>query len=110
MSTQMVPMLSPEQREGSSRVALYSARCIYFGAFHLDIKKEELFKVGLRVKLQGKVYQMLAALLQKPEEVVTREELRSHLAPSPPYADFVPHTNPPTNILRTILGTPLTHP
>ncbi len=104
MSTQMVPMHSPEQREGSSRVALYSARCIYFGAFHLDIKKEELFKDGLRVKLQGKVYQMLAALLQKPGEVVTREELRLHLWPSHTYVNFDANMNTTVNKLRQVLG------
>src|SRR5260370_36291674 len=100
----MVPMHSPEQREGSSRVALYSARCIYFGAFHLDIKKEELFKDGLRVKLQGKVYQMLAALLQKPGEVVTREELRLHLWPSHTYVNFDANMNTTVNKLRQVLG------
>src|SRR5260370_20623981 len=104
MSTQMVPMHSPEQREGSSRVALYSARYICFGAFHLDIKKDELFKDGLPVKLQGKVYQMLAALLQKPGEVVTREELRLHLWPSHTYVNFHAYMNTTVNNLQQVLG------
>jgi DNA-binding winged helix-turn-helix (wHTH) protein len=75
-----------------------------FGRFHLDTKKEELFKDGSRVKLQGKVYQALAALLQKPGEVVTREELRLQLWPSGTYVNYDSNTNTAVNKLRQVLG------
>src|SRR5205823_5936623 len=70
MSTQMVPMHSPEG-ESSSNTTFGSKRFVRFGAFHLDLKKEELYKDGARVKLQGKVYQALVALLQKAVEALS---------------------------------------
>ena len=81
MSTQLVPTRSPEQHEVLNNATIAPARYVCFGTFHLDLKKEELFKDGTRVKLQGKVYQALLALLQKPGEIVTREELRMQLWP-----------------------------
>src|SRR5258708_13433307 len=82
MSTQMVPMHSAEERGSSDLVPVVPARYVCFGAFHLDLQKGELLKDGSRIKLQGKVFQALLALLQKPAEIVTREELPMQLWPS----------------------------
>ena len=79
MSTQMVPMHSAEERGSSDLVPVVPARYVCFGAFHLDLQRGELLKDGSRIKLQGKVFQALVALLQKPGEIVTREELRMQL-------------------------------
>src|ERR1700731_3406806 len=79
-------------------------RYVCFGAFHLDLKKEELFKDGTRVKLQGKVYQALLALLQKPGEIVTREELRMQLWPSDTHVNYDANVNTTVNKLRQVLG------
>src|SRR5438552_13129098 len=103
MSTQMVPMHS-EEGENPSNGAFASTRYVRFGAFHLDLKKEELFKDGTRVKLQGKVYQALAALLQKPGEIVTREELRLQLWPSDTHVNYDANVNTTVNKLRQVLG------
>src|SRR6266576_2801106 len=73
MSTPLLPTRSPEQPEALHNATSAPARYVCFGAFHLDLKKENLFKDGTRVKLQGKVYQALLALLQKPGEIVPRE-------------------------------------
>src|SRR2546429_3253733 len=81
-----------------------SARYVCFGTFHLDLKKEELFKDGTRVKLQGKVYQALLALLQKPGEIVTREELRIQLWPSDTHVNYDANVNTTVNKLRQVLG------
>ncbi len=102
----MVPMHSPEEYGSPRFVPAVPARYICFGAFHLDTKKEELFKDGSRVKLQGKVYQVLAALLQKPGEVVTREELRLRLWPSGTFVDYDANMNTAVNRLRQVLGDP----
>jgi DNA-binding winged helix-turn-helix (wHTH) protein len=110
MSTQMVPMHSPEEYGSPRFVPAVPARYIYFGAFHLDTKKEELFKDGSRVKLQGKVYQVLAALLQKPGEIVTREELRLRLWPSGTFVDYDSNMNTTVNKLRQVLGDPSDQP
>src|ERR1700731_198305 len=75
-----------------------------FGAFHLDLKREELFKDGTRVKLQGKVYQALLALLQKPGEIVTREEPRMQLWPADTHVNYDANVNTTVNKLRQVLG------
>lgn len=104
MSTQPVPMRSQEARQGSDNLPSASPRYICFGAYHLDLKKEELFKDGARVKMQGKVYQALLALLQKPGEVVTREELRLQLWPSDTHVNYDANVNTTVNKLRQVLG------
>ncbi len=104
MSTQPLPMHSQEARESSNNFPSASARYICFGTYHLDLKKEELFKNGTRVKLQGKVYQALLALLQKPGEIVTREELRLQLWPSDALVNYDANVNTTVNKLRQALG------
>src|SRR5438876_10425625 len=103
MSTQMVPMHSDEG-ENTSNGAFASTGYVHFGAFHLDLKKEELYKHGARVKLQGKVYQALVALLQKPGEIVRREDLRMQLWPSDTHVNYDANVNTTVNKLRQVLG------
>src|SRR5215472_4548837 len=50
-----------------------------FDAFELDIRSRELRKHGIRIRLQNKSFQFLIALLERPGEVVTRQELQRHL-------------------------------
>jgi len=104
MSTQLVPTHSPEEHEGSNNPAFAPPRYACFGAFHLDLRREELFKDGTRVKLQGKVYQALLALLLKPGEIVTREELRMQLWPSDTHVNYDANVNTTVNKLRQVLG------
>ena len=104
MSTQPVPMHSPEKHEGSNDSTVAPARYVCFGTFHLDLKKEELFKDGARVKLQSKVYQALLALLGKPGEIVSREELRTQLWPSDTHVNYDANVNTTVNKLRQVLG------
>src|SRR6266704_1811733 len=104
MSTQAVPMHSQEEPKRSDNAAFAPARYVCFGPFHLDSKREELFKDGARVKLQGKVYQALMALLQKPGQVVTREELRMHLWPADTHVNYDANVNTTVNKLRQVLG------
>jgi DNA-binding winged helix-turn-helix (wHTH) protein len=104
MSTQPVPMHAPQDHEGSIKADLPPTRYLCFGTFHLDLHKEELFKDGARVKLQGKVYQALLALLKKPGEIVTRQELRMHLWPSDTHVNYDANVNTTVNKLRQVLG------
>ena len=104
MITPLVPTRSPEQNQVLNSPTLAPTRYVCFGAFHLDLKKEELFKDGTRVKLQGKVYQALLALLQKPGEIVTREELRMQLWPSDTHVNYDANVNTTVNKLRQVLG------
>jgi DNA-binding winged helix-turn-helix (wHTH) protein len=104
MSTQMVPMHSPVEGASSNSAPIAPARYVCFGAFHLDLQKGELLKDGSRIKLQGKVYQALLALLQKPGEIVTREELRMQLWPSGRCVNYDANVNTTVNKLRQVLG------
>jgi len=104
MITPLVPTRSPEQNQVLNNPTLAPERYVCFGAFHLDLKKEELFKDGTRVKLQGKVYQALLALLQKPGEIVTREELRMQLWPADTHVNYDANVNTTVNKLRQVLG------
>ena len=53
-----------------------------FGVFELDPKAGELRKKGMKVKLQGQPIDILVLLLQRPGEIVTREELQKNLWPA----------------------------
>jgi DNA-binding winged helix-turn-helix (wHTH) protein len=75
-----------------------------FGPFQLDQQRQEVTKNGSRLKLQGKVYQVLVALLDKPGEVVTREELRQRLWPADTHVNYDANVNTTVNKLRQALG------
>ena len=103
MSTQPVPMHSQEARQSSDNLPSAPPRYICFGAYHLDLKKEELYKNGARLKIQSKVYQALLALLQKPGEIVTREDLRMQLWPDA-LVNYDANVNTTMNKLRQALS------
>ena len=103
MSTQPVPMHSQEARQSSDNLLSDSPRYVCFGAYHLDLKKEELYRNGARVKIQSKVYQALLALLQKPGEIVTREDLRMQLWPDA-LVNYDANVNTTMNKLRQALS------
>ena len=79
-------------------------RYLGFGNFAIDLKREELFKDGARVKLPGKVYQALIALLEHPGEVVSREALRMRLWPEGTHVNYDANVNTTVNKLRIALG------
>ena len=58
-----------------------TTRYVRFGPFHIDQNRQQVFRNGVRLRLQGKVYQVLMALIEKQGEVVTRDELRLRLWP-----------------------------
>ena len=58
----------------------------------------------MRLKLQGKVYQVLLALIEKQGEVVTREELRVRLWPAETHVNYDANVNTTVNKLRQALG------
>ncbi len=104
MSSQMAPMPSSQFAASTESAFAPPARYVRFGSFHLDLRKEELLKDGTRVKLQGKVFQALVALLEKPGEVVTREALRNRLWPSDTHVNYDANVNTTVNKLRLVLG------
>jgi DNA-binding winged helix-turn-helix (wHTH) protein len=79
-------------------------RCMRFGAFQLDRKRQELWKDGNQVKIQGKVYQALLVLLESPGEIVTRDTLRRYLWPRDSGLNYDANVNTTVNKLRGLLG------
>jgi TolB-like protein/DNA-binding winged helix-turn-helix (wHTH) protein/Tfp pilus assembly protein PilF len=74
-----------------------------FGVFEVDVAGGELLKQGLRVKLQEQPFQALVLLLERPREIVTRDELRERLWPDSA-VDFDRGLNRAINRLREALG------
>jgi len=59
----------------------YSRRFVRFGSCKVDLPAGELKKCGVRLKLSGQPFQVLAILLEQPGTIVTREELQKRLWP-----------------------------
>jgi DNA-binding winged helix-turn-helix (wHTH) protein len=95
-----------ERYEPTSVVStiLSSGRYIQLGPFQIDQQRQEITRSGERLKLQGKVYQVLMALLEKPGEVVTREEIRQRLWPAETHVNYDANVNTTVNKLRLALG------
>ena len=74
------------------------------GVFEIDLKAFELRKHGLRLKLSEQPFQILAILLEKPGEIVTRDELRERLWPGDTFVDFDHGLNNAVMRLREVLG------
>ena len=77
---------------------------IRFSTFELDVRAGELRKQGVKIRLQDQPLRILEMLLAHPEQVVTREELRSKLWPSDTFVDFDHGLNKAINKLREALG------
>jgi DNA-binding winged helix-turn-helix (wHTH) protein len=75
-----------------------------FDSFEADLRSGELRKRGIRLKLSGQPFQVLAILLQRAGEMVTREELHQALWPSDTYVDFDHGLNTAINKVRAALG------
>ncbi len=75
-----------------------------FGAFEVDLRAGELYKHGIRLKLQDQPFQVLAVLLEHPGDVVTREELQQRLWPSDTFVDFDTGLNSAIKKLRDALS------
>ena len=75
-----------------------------FGVFELDLKAGELRRHGHKIKLQEQPFQVLSQLLEKPGEVITREELRNRLWPADTFVDFDHSLNAAIRRLRDALG------
>jgi Tol biopolymer transport system component/DNA-binding winged helix-turn-helix (wHTH) protein len=80
------------------------SRMIQFGVFEVDQKAGELRRNGARVKLQEQPFQILALLLARPGEVISRHELQRRLWPADTFVDFDHSLNAAVRRLRDALG------
>jgi DNA-binding winged helix-turn-helix (wHTH) protein len=76
---------------------------IRFATFEVDLESGELRRNGLKLKLSGQPFQVLAILLERPGSVVTREELQKRLWPDT-FVDFDHNLNAAINRIREVLG------
>jgi len=78
-------------------------RTIRFGPFELSPRSGELRRAGVRIKLQEQPFKVLTALLERPGEIVTREELQRRIWPTDNFGDFDHALNVAVAKLRTAL-------
>src|SRR5271155_1799108 len=77
---------------------------VRFGTYELSLKSGEMRKAGVRIRVQQQPLKLLEVLLERPGEVVTREELRSRVWPNENFGDFDQAVNIAIAKLRSALG------
>jgi len=77
---------------------------VRFGTYEVDLQSGEVRKSGVRIRIQQQPIKLLETLLERPGEVVTREELRSRLWPHESFGDFDQAVNIAIAKLRSALG------
>src|SRR5882724_7430884 len=82
---------------------VHSSELFRFGTFEVDLRAGELRKNGVRLKLTGQPFQVLAILLERAGEVVTREELQKNLWPDT-FVEVEHNLNSAINKIREALG------
>ena len=80
------------------------ARMVRFATFEADLNAKELRKGGVKIKVHGQPFEVLAMLLERPGEIVPREELRQKLWPTDTFVDFDHGVNTAIKRLREALG------
>jgi DNA-binding winged helix-turn-helix (wHTH) protein len=85
-------------------------RAFRFGAFEADEVTGELRKHGVRLKLHSQPFRLLVMLLERPSELVTREEMRQRLWGEDTFVDFDHGLNSAVNKLREALGDSASQP
>jgi DNA-binding winged helix-turn-helix (wHTH) protein len=90
-----------EGSSGDSKSASHSR--VRFGLFEVNLQTHELRKEGLKLKVPNQSFQILAILLEKPAQVVTREDLQQKLWPSDVFVNFEASLNVAVQKLRSAL-------
>jgi DNA-binding winged helix-turn-helix (wHTH) protein len=81
-----------------------SSRTVQFGTFLADLESGELFNNGARIRLPEQPFRLLTILLERPGEVIGRDELRRRLWPEDTHVDFDRSLNTAACKLRDALG------
>src|SRR5208337_2968412 len=84
--------------------AQFAPHVIRFGVFELSLAARELRRHGMRLRLSGQPFEILAFLLERPGEIVTREQLRARLWAADTFVDFEHSLNSAVKKLRQTLG------
>ncbi len=80
------------------------SQCLVFNNFEVDLRSGELKKNGRKIRIQSLPFQLLSILIERPNEVVTREEVSRRLWPDHTFVDFDHSIGTAINKLRGALG------
>jgi TolB-like protein/Tfp pilus assembly protein PilF len=84
--------------------APHQSRVIKFGLFEVNLAHAELRKSGMRQKLVGQPFEVLRALLERPQQLVTREQLQHRIWPKDTFVDYDLALKKAVNRIREVLG------
>jgi DNA-binding winged helix-turn-helix (wHTH) protein len=96
----MCPLAGVSQLEPAPR----PSRVVKFGLFEVNLEDAELRKSGMRQKLVGQPFEVLRLLLERPQQLVTREELRQRIWPKDTFVDYDLALKKAVNRIREALG------
>jgi TolB-like protein/DNA-binding winged helix-turn-helix (wHTH) protein/Tfp pilus assembly protein PilF len=97
-------MLDFRAEPQSNMEPLRPTSVVRFGTYEFSLRSGELRKAGVRIRVQQQPLKLLELLLERPDEVVTREELRSRVWPDESFGDFDQAVNIAIAKLRSALG------
>jgi DNA-binding winged helix-turn-helix (wHTH) protein len=92
-----------KEEEPRTNGAVSASSVVRFGPYELDLRTAELRKQDLKIRLQDQPFQILAALLERPGELVLREEIRKKLWPDDTVVEFDHSINAAVKRLRDVL-------
>jgi len=104
MTVNLIPSLDPLMETDAPREISIAPRYVRFGPFHIDRQRQQVYRGGNKLRLQGKVYQVLLVLIHNQGEVVTREQLKQALWPADTHVNYDANVNTTVNKLRQALG------
>jgi cholera toxin transcriptional activator len=85
-------------------------RLYHFGAYEVNPATLELRKNGTKIRLREQAFQILVLMLERPGELITREEFRQRLWPDDTFVNFDKSLNTAVNTLRDILSDSAVNP
>ncbi len=104
MTTGLIRTSEPEAQTLRNPLNPPDGRYIHLGPIQVDLRKEEVKKEGCSLRLSGKAYRALLALLERPGEIVTRDAICTCLWPSNTRVNYYANVNTTINKLRRTLG------
>src|SRR3984893_12032389 len=88
----------------AEKTELSPTRVLRFGVFQVNLTARELRKHGVRIRLPGQPFCVLSILLERPGQIVSRDEIRDKLWDSDTFVDYERSLNSAIRKLRAVLG------
>ena len=104
MTANLIPSVDPLMDTESLQEIASLPRYVRFGPFQIDRQRQQVYRGGSKLRLQGKVYQVLLVLIHNQGEVVSREQLKHALWPADTHVNYDANVNTTVNKLRQALG------